>query len=74
MKAILEDILKELKFQTKLMEDLFHSKDKRNVNAQHIQKHMGSLVSNIGKMPGMDQPQAQKLLKDLMNIIPGGKL
>lgn len=74
MKEILKEILKELKFQTKLMENVFHAKDTKNVNAQHVQKHMGSLVANIGKMPGMDQPQAQKILKDLLNIIPGGKL
>ena len=72
MEEILKDILNELKFQTKLMENVFHAKDTKNVNAQHIQKNMGSLVSNISKMPGMDQPQAQKILNDLMNIIPGG--
>jgi len=73
MEEMLKEILQELKFQTKLMENMFHAKDAKNVNSQHIHKNMGSLISNIGKMPGMNQPQAQKLLKDLMNIMPGGK-
>ena len=80
MKQILNDILEELRsmrgelqFQTKLMKNIFHSKDAKNYNAQHIQKHIGSLIANIGKMKGMDQPEAQKVLGDLMKIIPGGK-
>jgi ketopantoate reductase len=72
MEQTLKDILKELKFQTKLMENIFHAKDSKNVNAQHMQKGMAMLMSNIGKMPGMNQPEAQKILNDLMAIIPGG--
>lgn len=62
----------EIKFQRQLMQDLFHSKDAKNHNAQHIQKRMASLVGNISNMPGMDQPQAKALLNDIMGIIPGG--
>lgn len=72
MEEILKDILNELKYQTRLLENAFHAKDAKQVDAQHMQKHMASLMLNISKMPGMDQPQAQKILKDLINIIPGG--
>ena len=73
MEQILKEILAELKFQTSLMETIFHNKDAKNNNAHHIQKHMGSLIANISKMKGMDQPEAQKVLNDLLKIIPGGK-
>jgi len=73
MEQILKDILKELKYQTKLMEDMFHNRDAKNVGARQIQDHMTSLMANVKMMPGMKQPQVQKVLDDLMNIIPGGK-
>lgn len=73
MKEVLKDILKELQYQTKLMENIFHKKDTGQSNLQQMQKSMELLISNISKMPGMNQPKAQKMMGDIMKIIPGGK-
>jgi len=69
---LMKDIAGELHFQTQLMKDMFYRKDAKNHNAQHIQNHMGSLIANISKMKGMNTPEAQKILNDLLKIIPGG--
>ena len=67
---LMEDTFKEMQFQTKLLENLFHAKDSKQNGSQHIQKSMSMLMSSISSMPGMKTPQAQKIIKDAMSIIP----
>jgi len=70
MEEILKEILKELQYQTKLLEMVFHAKDAGQVNTQQIQKRIASIMANVTKMPGMNQPLAKQLLNDLIGIIP----
>ena len=73
METILKEILKELQYQTRLMENLYHRGDAANNSAKEIHKNVTKLMTEISDMPGMNSPQAKNLLKNLLNVIPGGK-
>ena len=74
MKEILEKILEETKYQSKLLEDLFHQRDESRANSQEMKKRvkgqMDVLFEQMKNMPGMqDNPQAMDMLTKIMGGI-----
>lgn len=77
MEKILRDILKELEFQTRLLQDVFNDKDKRQFEANQMQKqfkaHMDLLNLQMKDNPAVKMPpKIQSILRDMMKTIPGG--
>lgn len=71
MEKILEEILKELKYQSKMMEYLYEKKDesKHNIN-DHIKRMQDMMLNN--PMIKAD-PVAIHIMKQMFETIPGGE-
>ena len=62
---MLEKILKELQYQTKLMESIYEKKDEHQVGAVMVKKQMESFKKIILSTPGINP--------EIINLImPGG--
>ena len=74
MKETLKEILAELKFQTKLLENIFHNKDKdMHDSKKNIKESMAVFQKSVMDIPGMkENPQIKQMINNITKIIPGG--
>lgn len=71
MKEVLEEILKELKYQTKLLEEIVMRP--KNPQMDEVQEKMDLLKKELLKHAGLNQnPDSIKALNKLFNLIPKG--
>lgn len=75
---MLEKILKELQYQTKLLENISMNTEipKRDNNTKHaMQKSIEMLQKQILSNPAMDaNPDMKEMINNMLNIIPKGGL
>lgn len=73
--GILKEILEELRFQTKLMKDLFENKDAHRFNMrknrQGIQAGMNLIQQQLNANPAFKaNPELQKVISNLFKLMP----
>jgi len=68
---VLEKILKELQYQTQLMENIFEKKDAHQVGVATIKKQIEAVQKVILNTPGIN-PEMVKMINSILNITPGG--
>jgi len=69
---MLEKILEELRYQTKLMESMFEKKDEHRAGAEMMKKQLGLMKKTIMSTPGIN-PEMAKMLSSIFNNMPGGE-
>jgi len=72
MKETLKEILKELQYQTKLMEEIYERKDAHKGNNEMLKKQMASMQKIIKSTPGLN-PEMAQVLNSIFNAMPGGE-
>lgn len=69
---MLEKILKELKYQTKLMEAIFEKKDEHQSKVDEMNKSLENLKKELDKHPIMEG-EPGKMLSRILSSIQGVK-
>jgi hypothetical protein len=71
MEEILKEILKELKYQTKIMEYLY---DKKDTNQHDFKEHMKGIQDMVLSNPMIASvPEAKAMMQDMFEKMSGGK-
>ena len=71
----MDEILKELKYQTKLLEAIsMNTEPKKHAGMQQsMQQSMDLLKTQLANMPAMkDNPEMNKMINNMFKIIPKG--
>jgi len=71
MEEILKEILKELRYHTQLMENIYEKKDEHQAGAAIVKKQMESFKKIILDIPGIN-PEMVKTMNSIFNTMPGG--
>jgi len=71
MEEILEEILKELQYQTRLMENIYHKKDESN---HQLNDHINTIRNMVLSNPMVSKdPNALKMLTQMFESLGGKK-
>ena len=73
MEKILQDILKELRLHTSLLESFCQGKKESKDIQKNIKAQMDLSKKMMMSMPGFKaNPEAMKMIENIFNTIPGG--
>jgi len=70
MEKVLNEILKELKYQTKLMEYIYEKKD--GTNKEALFQQMDNLKLMMSKLPGFGDSDIGKMVSKTMDVLKEG--
>jgi len=73
MERLLDLILQELQYQTKLMESLFDKKDEKKIQMHEVSKSMALLKAQFAKQPVLMQGEIGKMMNNLFKTMEGVK-
>lgn len=73
MEKILKEILKELKYQTQLMENLYERKDAHQAQMHDVHESMDTLKKEFAKHPILMQGEMGKIMGNLFKTMGGKK-